>query len=128
VRCDVEKRFPCVDPRGPEKRRDTMARGKDINVKAFCDDVYTELAGMRMKILTMMDELALTYGNENETLVRYQRHLSELAEQIEWKLQILSHACPYDWKGSIEKVETTVSVQQPDVKKGPEFSPGYVGG
>jgi hypothetical protein len=105
-----------------------MARGREIDVKAFCDDVYTELAGMRMKLLTMMDELALTYGSKNDTLNRYQRHLSELAEQIDWKLQILSHSCPYDWKGSIEKVESTVSVQPPDVKKGPEFSPGDVGG
>jgi hypothetical protein len=105
-----------------------MATVKSIDVKAFCDDVYTELAGMRMKLLTMIDELALTYGGDSEPYRRYQRHLNELAEQIEWKLQILSHACPYDWKGSMEKVETTVSVESPDVRTGSDFSPGYVGG
>jgi hypothetical protein len=105
-----------------------MATGKNINVKAFCDDVYTELAAMRMKIYTMIDELTLTYGSESEPNSTYQRHLTELAEQIEWKLQILSHACPFDWKGSVEKVETGVSVQPVEVKSGPDFSPGYVGG
>ena len=105
-----------------------MAPGKKIQVKAFCDDVYTELAGMRLKIYTMIDELTLTYGSDSEPNRTYQRHLSELAEQIEWKLQILSHACPYDWKGSMEKVETGASVQTVDTKTGPEFSPGYIGG
>lgn len=105
-----------------------MATKNDIKVKAFCDEVYTELAGMRMKILGMKDELALTYGEMSEPFRTYQRHLIELSDQIEWKLQILSHACPFDWKGSIEKVESTVSVPETDVKTGPDFSGGYVGG
>lgn len=105
-----------------------MATAKNIDVKAFCDDVYTELAGMRMKLYTMIDELTLTYGGESEPHRKYQRHLNELAEQIEWKLQILAHACPYDWKGSVEKVETSVSVPPVEVKGGPDFSPGYIGG
>jgi hypothetical protein len=105
-----------------------MASVKDISVKAFCDDVYTELAGMRMKLLTMIDELSISYGEEGQPFKNYHRQLTELADQIEWKLQILSHACPYDWKGSVEKVETVVSVREPDVSGGPDFSGGYVGG
>ena len=100
----------------------------DIMTKAFCDDVYTELEGIRLRILTMKDELELTYGKESEPFNRYERHLTELADQIGWKLQILSHACPYDWKGSVEKVENVVSVQPPDPASAPEFSGGYVGG
>jgi len=101
---------------------------KGILTKAFCDDVYTELTGMEMNILAMKDELGLTYGEESEPFKTYQRHLVELADQIEWKLQILSHACPYDWKGSQEKVESVVSVRSPEATTGPEFSGGYVGG
>ena len=99
-----------------------------IMTKAFCDDVYTELAGMRMKLLAMRDELELTYGGESEPFKTYQRHVIELADQIEWKLQILSHACPFDWKGSREQVESIVSVEQPLSAGSPELSGGYVGG
>ena len=104
-----------------------MARGKNIDIKSFCDDIYTELASMQMRIRTISDEVAMNYGEEMP-YGQFRRHLNELAEQIEWRIQILSHVCPYDWKGSMEKVETTVSVPQTEVKKGPDFSPGYVGG
>ncbi len=108
-----------------------MARAdkNDIMTKAFCDDVYTGLAGMRMQLLAMRDELELAYGEDSSPFREYQRHLMELADQIEWKLQILSHACPYDWKGSREQVESIVSVEQPAFAAGSsEFSGGYLGG
>jgi hypothetical protein len=100
---------------------------KNTTVKSVCDEVYAELEIMRMKILTMNDELTMTYGDDEEPLKMFKRHLSELADQIEWKLQILSHACPYDWKGSRETVESIVSVQ-PETVEGPDFSGGYLGG
>lgn len=101
---------------------------KDTEVGSFCDEVYTELAGMRMKLMTMNDELSANYGDETVPYTTFKRHLAELADQIEWKLQILSHACPYEWKGSQEKVESVVSVRQPEPAIGPDFSGGYVGG
>ena len=101
---------------------------KNTTVKSFCDEVYTELAGMRMKIIMMSDDLSMAYGDDLQSLNMFKRHLSELADQIEWKLQILSHGCPYDWKGSKEEVENTVSVRQPETVAGPEFSGGYLGG
>ncbi len=105
-----------------------MARVKDISEKSFCDEVYTELSGMKKRILDMREDLARTYGTETRVFGMYERHLRELADQIEWKLQILSHACPYDWQGSVEYAENTVSVGP--VEKGPEveFSGGYLGG
>jgi hypothetical protein len=113
------------------KRRYIMGNVRDIRyttVKSFCDEVYTELAGMRMKIIMMSDDLSMAYGDDSQPLNMFKRHLSELADQIEWKLQILSHACPYDWKGSKEAVESIVSVRQSETVEGPDFSGGYVGG
>src|SRR5574337_622464 len=105
-----------------------MATIKDIKkVKGFCDDVYADLAGMKDKIMAMRDNFALTYGEDHELFVTYDRHLRELAEQIEWKLQILSHACPYDWKGSTE-YENVVSVEPDKMVPDSDFSGGYVGG
>ncbi len=102
--------------------------GDEEMTKAFCDDVYGELEGIRLKILTMKEELEFTYGKDSEPFRHYERHLTELADQIEWKLQILSHACPYDWKGSMEKVESVVSVQPPDVSASSDLADGYIGG
>lgn len=101
---------------------------KKILTKSFCDDVYFELTEMRLRLLTMNDELALTYGADSEPYKTYKRHIVELADQIEWRLEILSHACPFDWAGSREKVETVVSVGQTEAATGPDFSGGYVGG
>ena len=105
-----------------------MATVKDIK-KGFCDDIYTELAGMKVRIEVLQSKLARTYPTEHELFMKYDRHLHELAEQIEWKLQILSHACPNDWKGSadIEYEDNTVSVG-PAQSFDTDFSGGYVGG
>jgi hypothetical protein len=101
---------------------------KDPTVKSFCDVVYTELAGMKMKILALSDDLSMAYGDDSEPNLMFKRRLGELADQIEWKLQILSHACPYDWKGSKEAIESIVSVRQTETVEGPDFSGGYLGG
>src|SRR5512143_472664 len=92
------------------KKEAPMATVKEINIKGFCDVAYTELSGMKKRILDMRDDLARTYGVETNVFGMYERHLRELADQIEWKLQILSHACPFDWKGSTEYNDNIVSV------------------
>jgi hypothetical protein len=105
-----------------------MATVKEINVKGFCDAVYTELSGMKKKILDMRDDLARAYGAETKVFGMYERHLRELADQIEWKLQILSHACPFDWKGSTEYGDNIVSVGPAEKAPETDFSGGYLGG
>ena len=109
-------------------RREDVKSEVELMTKAFCDDVYRELTDMRMRILTMTEELGLTYGEESEPYHAFKRHLAELSGQIEWKLEILSHACPYEWTGSREKVESVVSVLPPETEAGPELSGGYLGG
>jgi hypothetical protein len=103
-----------------------MATVKEIN-KGVCDEVYAELSGMKNRIVAMQDKLARTYNEENDVFKKYQRHLCELTDQIEWKLQILSHACPHDWKGSEEYEDNSVSVGAAETFP-TDFSGGYVGG
>lgn len=104
-----------------------MGTVKDMK-KGFCDDVFTELSGMKKRIIDLRDDLARTYGAETDIFGTYERHLCELADQIEWKLQILSHACPYDWKGSVEYAENIVSVGPAGKFPEIDFSGGYLGG
>lgn len=103
-----------------------MATVKNIK-NGYCDDVYTELSGMRDRIMKMREDLARTYAGEANLFGLFDRHLGELADQLEWKLQILSHACPYDWKGSAGYEENLVSVGQVE-KTTTDFSGGYLGG
>ena len=106
----------------------SMATVREINVKGFCDLAYIELSGMKKKILDMRDDLARTYGADTKVFGMYERHLRELADQIEWKLQILSHACPFDWKGSTEYNDNVVSVGPAEKAPEIDFSGGYLGG
>lgn len=108
-----------------------MAMVKDAKkAKGICDNVFTELSGMQKKIMALRDDVTRTYGIENDLIGMFERHLHELADQIEWKLQILSHACSYDWKGSSadEYTENVVSVGPAEKPAGPDFSGGYLGG
>ena len=103
-----------------------MGSVKDMS-KSYCDDVYMGLSSAKKVIVEMRDNLSRTYGTESEMYKKYARHLCELVDQIDWKLQILSHACPYDWKGSSE-YEEGASVGPTGTPTMPEFSGGYVGG
>ena len=94
------------------------------NTKEFCDMAYTELDGMKKKMVLMREHISKSYGADSYISNMYDRHLAELVDAIDWKLQILSHSCPYDWKGSAD-FENAVQVE--DSEK-PEFSPGYMGG
>jgi hypothetical protein len=103
-----------------------MATAKNIS-KSICDETFSELENVKDKIRALRSHLVRDYAGEEKILGVYERHLSELIEQIDWKLQILSHSCAYDWKGSSEYEENVVSVG-PAEKTIEDFSPGYVGG
>jgi hypothetical protein len=104
--------------------------GSVMNVKeskGFCDEVYTQLADMRDRIIELKDwSVANSPGKDIEGGM-FARHLTELAEQIDWKLQILSHSCTVDWKGSADYAETA-QVNTTEKSGDINFSPGYVGG
>ncbi len=101
-----------------------MATIKDAKVRNYCDAVDKELSGMKEKITMLLENVRGTYGEESEIFRAHERHLAELADFIDWKLQILMKACPFDWKGRDKDVESTVSVSP----SGTDYSGGYVGG
>ncbi len=95
--------------------------------KGFCDEVYAQLTDMKNKIVKLQERsVAKSPGKDLEGGM-FTRHLCELADQIDWKLQILAHSCPVDWEGAAEYEETAqvnTAVKSGDV----DFSPGYIGG
>ena len=95
--------------------------------KGFCDEAYTRLADMKKQLIELKGRsVAKSPGKDIEGGM-FGRHLSELADQIDWKLQILAHSCPVDWKGSAD-YEEIAEVNTTEKSKDVEFSPGYVGG
>ncbi len=96
--------------------------------KGFCDEVYTQLTDMREKVLKLKDRSVAGIPASDMDGGKFSRHLAELAEAIEWKLQILSHSCSYDWRGAID-YEAAVQVNEMGrASDSDTFSGGYVGG
>jgi hypothetical protein len=94
---------------------------------AFCDEVYTELTDMKKRIIELEHKsVAKSPGKDIEGGM-FVRQLNELADQIDWKLQILSHSCAIGWEGA-ENYEETAQVSTIEKSRDGEFSPGYVGG
>ena len=105
-----------------------MATVKNIKINSYCDTVSNELSEMKEGIDIIREEAKKTYGVESMQFKTYDRHLCELADMIDWKLQLLMKACPFDWKGGGKDIESDVSVESvgklPDI----DFSGGYIGG
>ncbi len=104
-----------------------MGTVKDIKRNAYCDEVLGELAYMIESVDGLRDMLIATYDKNTRLFQEQDRHLAELAEYLEWKLQVLTTACPFEWKGLGPGVENTVSVQGVNTAA-PEISGGYLGG
>ncbi len=107
-----------------------MATATEVKEMAYFEDVYEELEDIKMRISHLREELARTYGKDSPVLLAHDRHLMELAEYVDWKLQVLEKGTAFNWttaKGSRQDIQSDVSVQPPD-NTGPDFSGGYIGG
>jgi hypothetical protein len=111
-------------------RRHKMATAMEMKEKAYFEDVYKELEGIKMKIYLLRESLARTYGTDSPMLIAQDRHLVELVEYVDWKLQVLEKGTAFDWKtskGIGKDIQSEVSVNLPE-RTGPEISSGYLGG
>ena len=108
-----------------------MATAIELKEKVYFDEVYTVLEGIKMKLYVLREELAKTYGVDSRMFQEHDRHLIDMAEYIDWKLNVLEKGTSFDWKtakGNKTDVESDVSVQPPENITGPDFSGGYLGG
>jgi hypothetical protein len=108
-----------------------MATAKEIKEKVYFEEVYNVLDGFKMKLYVLREELARTYGEDSRMFLDHDRHLLEMAEYIDWKIQVLEKGTSFDWKttrGNRERIESDVSVLPPEAAAEPEISSGYFGG
>ncbi len=93
--------------------------------KNFCDEVYAELTDMKKKLIGLKNRSMAKSPGQDLDGGMFGRQLDELADQIDWRLQILSHSCSHSWTGSADYEGAEVdAVSVKDVN----FSPGYLGG
>jgi len=106
-----------------------MAVSRDINFGNYCDTVDRELTQMKSRLFDIIKSIETMSGPETQRLAPHVQHLRDIANTIDWKLEILMRVCPVDWKGFGGKVESTASVQ---VEENQEtlnsIAGGYVGG
>jgi hypothetical protein len=105
-----------------------MATAKDLKKKEYCDELLGELAYVIQSIRDLREQGAFAYGRDSGVFREHDRHLQDLEEYIDWKLQILTAACPFEWDGLGDGVESIVSVQQPESAVAADVSGGYMGG
>jgi hypothetical protein len=105
-----------------------MGTVKNIKVNSYCDEVNEQLMRMKESIHELQDDAKKTYGVDSVRAKTYDQHLHELADMIEWKLQLLMKACPFEWAGTDREFERVAGVGPSDEITKSEFSPGYVGG
>lgn len=107
-----------------------MAATKNTGFENYCNRMYSELSQMRTKLLGFVSEIEQMKGPEKELLKSHVSHFEEIAKTIEWKLEILTRVCPFDWAG-YPSVEKTASVRMDEdlVKKYPVgVGAGDIGG
>ncbi len=103
-----------------------MASVRNMGMKDYCDTMYNELSDMKARILEFADEIDHMQGHQKETLLPHAQHFRDIARTIEWKLEILTKVCPFDWagyRGDVEKISSVQETSEKDVVAG-----GYLGG
>lgn len=102
---------------------------KHANINTYCDSLYTELFNMKTRLSEFVTEIEHMEGKERKSLGTFSRHLNEIIETIDWKLEIFTKVCPVEWGKFLKGVESTVSVPSESSMKESEMpAGGYVGG
>jgi len=105
-----------------------MASVKNIELRNYCDTMYRELSGMKSRLLGLVKEIEGMKGHDKEALKSHISHFEDIARTIDWKLEILTKVCPFEWSGYGD-VERTVSVRaDEELSREQRVSGGYGGG
>jgi len=105
-----------------------MSAVKAITEKEYLKEVFSELEAVKARVLALRKDLTMVTVGKGTSLMDHDRHLLELSEYIDWKLQVLEKGTGFDWKEAGTIVESDVSVRIPEKSSGPDISGGYLGG
>ncbi len=105
-----------------------MATLKNIGFESYCNRVYNELSGMKSRLLGFVREIEDMKGPDRDMLESHISHLNDIVRMLDWKLEILTRVCPFDWAGYPDFERTaSVRVEEGFSEKDP-IAAGYLGG
>lgn len=106
----------------------TIMATRKIDINSYCDSLYTELFKIKASLVEYVTQIEHMDGKERSILNPFVRHLNELINTIDWKLEIFTKVCPVDWGRFVKGVESNVSVSTDTMKEGEQIAGGYFGG
>lgn len=106
-----------------------MADAGNKQAKTYCENVFADLTLMKSKLNMRIRELDRMSGPAKNALEWQITHFRDIIDTIDWKLDILMKACPYEWTGYTYNIEYSASVplQEKAVEEEP-IPAGYTGG
>ena len=88
-----------------------------MDAKAYCDSVGIELMGWKAKLYDVIRKTDSLADEDKQkvgtTLAELHAIVDDLNKRIEW----LSHECPVDWVGPKEEIEDKISLMNDKWKK-----------
>lgn len=81
---------------------------------------------MKDRLLRLIDGIEDLEPEFRETLRPVVRHLDEIVNTIEWKMDIFTKVCPFDFFSYHKGAQRGSSVPVSEISE--EVAPGYVGG
>jgi hypothetical protein len=67
------------------------------DVRSYCDVVCDELTDMKTRLTSLINSIDLMQGFQKEIVASHARHLRDIENTIDWKLEILTKVCPTIW-------------------------------
>jgi hypothetical protein len=105
-----------------------MEKGRK-DLMEYCDSLYSKLSDMKSRLLDFTGQIDQMKEPEKKALESHIPHLQEIANTIDWKLEVLLRACPYDWREFDKEYESSSSVPTPETQGEDEgVGGGFVGG
>jgi hypothetical protein len=106
-----------------------MAEVRNVQAKTYCENVFADLTLMKSRLNMRIRELERMRGPVKNTLGWQITHFRDIIKTIDWKLDILMKACPYEWTGFTYDIEYSASVPVQETPAAEETIPaGYGGG
>jgi len=105
-----------------------MGSAKNIGITNYCDAVFDELTDMKSRVLDLVGCIEHMKGEEKEIVKSHITHLRDIANLIDWKLELVTKVCPAGWTKYSLGAENIVSVKVPDESNRELAAAGDMGG
>lgn len=99
-----------------------MASARDADMKKYCDSMFDVLTDAKTSILELVGCIDQMQGGQRDLIKAHSGHLRDIANTIDWKLEILTKACPADWTKYSKGAESA------SVKVSEKFDKEYAAG